>query len=125
MSFLVGLFLMLFVGIHTDAHAQKRKKSKPAPQPEVNTISYDESLYNALDWRSIGPYRGGRSAAVTGVPGKPNLFYFGATGGGVWKTTDGGSTYENISDGYFGGSIGAVTVSEYDNNVILLWVVVK
>ena len=55
---------------------------------------------------------------VTGVDGNPNLFYFGSTGGGVWKTTDGGKTYENISDGYFGGSIGAVAVSKSDPNVI-------
>lgn len=66
----------------------------------------------------VGPFRGGRSAAVTGVPGKPNLYYMGATGGGVWRTNDGGNSWENISDGYFGGSIGAVAVSEWDNNVI-------
>lgn len=71
-----------------------------------------------MEWRSIGPYRGGRSATVTGVPGQPNLFYFGSTGGGVWRTTDAGNTWENISDGYFGGSIGAVAVSEWDPNVI-------
>ncbi|NBW94603.1 MAG: hypothetical protein EBR20_09670, partial [Bacteroidetes bacterium] len=52
------------------------------------------------------------------MPGKDNLFYFGATGGGVWRTKDGGGSWENISDGYFGGSIGAVAVSEWDNNVI-------
>jgi hypothetical protein len=80
--------------------------------------SYDPALYSSLEWRSIGPYRGGRSAAVTGVPGKPNLYYFGAAGGGVWKTQDGGQTWVNISDGYFGGSIGAVAVSESDPNVI-------
>ncbi len=80
--------------------------------------SYDPALYSSLEWRSIGPYRGGRSAAVTGVPGKPNLYYFGAAGGGVWKTQDGGQTWVNISDGHFGGSIGAVAVSEADPNVI-------
>ncbi|MFL1894336.1 glycosyl hydrolase [Aquimarina sp. 2-A2] len=78
----------------------------------------DPKYYEGLDYRLIGPFRGGRSAAVTGVPGKPNLFYFGATGGGVWKTTDGGRTWENISDGYFGGSIGAITVAKSDPNVI-------
>jgi photosystem II stability/assembly factor-like uncharacterized protein len=83
-----------------------------------NTLSFDEKLYNALEWRSIGPYRGGRSAAVTGVPGKPNLFYMGSTGGGVWKTNDAGNTWANISDGFFGSSIGSVAVSEWDNNVI-------
>jgi photosystem II stability/assembly factor-like uncharacterized protein len=91
-------------------------QKKPTPAPA--TVSYDQKLYQALEWRSIGPYRGGRSAAVTGVPGKANLFYFGATGGGVWRTTDAGNTWENISDGFFGGSIGAVAVSEWDNNVI-------
>ncbi|HBB48645.1 MAG TPA: hypothetical protein DCZ44_03295, partial [Flavobacteriaceae bacterium] len=59
--------------------------------------NYDPSLYDALSYREIGPFRGGRSAAVTGVTGKPNLFYFGATGGGVWKTNDGGRHWENIS----------------------------
>ncbi|MFN7793457.1 MAG: hypothetical protein ACK5NM_13010, partial [Cyclobacteriaceae bacterium] len=63
------------------------------------TLTFDEKLYSALEWRSIGPYRGGRSAAVTGVPGKPNLFYMGATGGGVWRTNDAGNTWTNISDG--------------------------
>lgn len=82
------------------------------------TVSFDEKLYQALEYRSIGPYRGGRSAAVAGVPGKPMLYYMGGTGGGVWRTTDGGQNWENISDGYFGGSIGAIAVSEWDNNVI-------
>lgn len=91
---------------------------KGATSTAKTTISYDEKLYNGMEWRSIGPYRGGRSAAVTGVSGKPNLFYFGATGGGVWRTTDAGNSWENISDGFFGGSIGAVAVSEWDNNVI-------
>ncbi|MCB0636944.1 MAG: glycosyl hydrolase, partial [Lewinella sp.] len=85
---------------------------------DLSAQAFDESLYSSLEWRSVGPYRGGRSAAVTGVPGKPNLFYFGATGGGVWKTTDGGQTWVNISDDFFGGSIGAVAVSESDQNVI-------
>ena len=91
---------------------------KKAAVPARNTLTFDEKLYNALEWRSIGPYRGGRSSAVTGVPGKPNLFYFGSTGGGVWRTTDAGNTWSNISDGFFGGSIGSVAVSEWDNNVI-------
>ena len=79
---------------------------------------FSEEYYDALQWRNIGPFRGGRSAAVTGVNNKENLYYFGATGGGVWKTTDAGNTWSNISDGYFGGSVGAIAVSEIDNNVI-------
>ncbi len=85
---------------------------------ETQAQQFEESTYQALQYRSIGPYRGGRSAAVAGVAGKPMLYYFGATGGGVWKTMDGGQSWQNISDGYFGGSIGAVAVSEWDNNVI-------
>ncbi|KZS38019.1 glycosyl hydrolase [Aquimarina aggregata] len=84
----------------------------------VNSQTYDQSLYDALEYRLVGPFRGGRSAAVTGVPGKPNLFYFGSTGGGIWKTVDGGRTWSNISDGFFGGSIGSISVSKSDPNVI-------
>jgi photosystem II stability/assembly factor-like uncharacterized protein len=74
--------------------------------------------FSEVKYRNIGPFRGGRSAAVTGVNNKANLFYMGATGGGVWKTTDAGNTWQNISDGFFGGSVGAVAVAESDNNVI-------
>ncbi|MEP1033223.1 glycosyl hydrolase [Ekhidna sp.] len=108
---LVVLLLVTFVAI--DGTAQRRKSKSSS-----NTPSYDSKLYDGIQWRNIGPFRGGRSAAVTGVPGKPNLYYMGATGGGVWRTNDAGSTWENISDGFFGGSIGAVAVSEWDNNVI-------
>ncbi len=103
---------MLVVCCALPVVAQKKSTASTA------TLTYDEKLYNGLEWRSIGPFRGGRSATVTGVPGKPNLFYFGSVGGGVWRTTDAGNTWENISDGFFGGSIGAVAVSEWDNNVI-------
>lgn len=85
---------------------------------QTSAQNYDEKLYDALEYRLIGPFRGGRSAAVTGVPGKPNRFYFGAAGGGVWKTENGGRTWANISDGYFGGSIGAIEVAKSDPNVI-------
>src|SRR5436305_5638570 len=61
----------------------------------------DDSMMKGLKWRSIGPYRGGRSAAVAGVTSQPQVFYFGATGGSVWKTTDGGINWENVSDNYF------------------------
>ncbi|SHK36373.1 VPS10 domain-containing protein [Rhodothermus profundi] len=79
---------------------------------------YDPALFDTLQFRMIGPFRGGRSTAVTGVRGQPLVHYFGGTGGGVWKSTDGGQTWQNVSDGFFGGSIGAIAVSEWDPNVI-------
>lgn len=106
-----GLLLLILSLLPLAAEGQKRKKTK-------NTDSFPEALYSSMEYRLVGPFRGGRSAAVTGVPGKPNLFYFGAAGGGVWRTTDGGRAWENISDGFFGGSIGAVEVAQSDPNVL-------
>ncbi len=81
--------------------------------------TYDEALYKAMKWRCIGPYRGGRVTAVTGIPSLPNTYYFGATGGGVWKSEDGGLNWKPVSDGFFNtGSVGAIAVSEWDPNVV-------
>ncbi|MDZ4730212.1 MAG: hypothetical protein SH820_09760 [Xanthomonadales bacterium] len=72
-----------------------------------------------LEYRLVGPWRGGRVTAVSGVPGQPNLYYMGATGGGVWKTTNAGTTWDNISDEFFKvGTIGAVAVANSDPNVL-------
>ncbi len=109
-----GFFVCLLMVFSHAAEAQKRKKSKQ-PEPEA---TYSQDLYSSLEYRLVGPFRGGRSAAVTGVPGEPNLFYFGAAGGGIWKTEDGGRTWGNISDGFFGGSIGSIAVAPSDRNVI-------
>src|SRR6266567_3271209 len=77
------------------------------------------SLLASLEWRSIGPFRGGRVVAVAGDPVNPQVFYFGSTGGGVWKTIDGGQYWENISDGFFKrASVGAIAVAPSDPNVI-------
>lgn len=78
----------------------------------------DSIYFSQVKFRQLGPFRGGRSAAVCGSYKDINTFYMGATGGGVWKTTDAGSNWKNISDKYFGGSIGAVAVSEIDENII-------
>lgn len=77
-----------------------------------------QSFFESLSFRSLGPYRGGRSAATSGVADNPMLYYMGAAGGGVWKTEDAGSSWENISDGFFGGSIGSIAVSSSNPNVI-------
>jgi len=82
------------------------------------SLSFDQSLYAGMRWREVGPYRGGRSGTVTGVAGNPNLYYFGSVGGGVWRTKDAGQSWDNITDSYFGGTIGAVAVADSDPNVI-------
>lgn len=88
-----------------------------APVSALDT--FDESwLDEGYGFRNLGPFRGGRSAAVAGVPGDPLTYYFGGTGGGVWKTQDGGQSWRCVSDGFFGGSIGAMSVSAWDVNVI-------
>ncbi|MGD8535600.1 MAG: glycosyl hydrolase, partial [Candidatus Aminicenantes bacterium] len=90
-----------------------------SPQASRNVNRHDPSLYKAMSWRCIGPYRGGRATAVTGIPSQPYTYYFGATGGGVWKTEDGGLNWRPISDDFFKtGSVGAIAVSEYDPNIV-------
>jgi len=85
----------------------------------VARAQIDTELMDALEWRNIGPFRGGRVTAVAGVIQDTSTFYMGATGGGVWKTTDGGVTWANVSDGHFAtGSVGAIAVAPSDPNVI-------
>src|SRR5881398_3119525 len=78
----------------------------------------DPSLFQDLHWRLIGPFRGGRALAVTGVPGEPEHFYFGSVNGGVWETRDAGRTWQPIFDGQPAGSIGALAVAPSNPRVI-------
>lgn len=100
--FILGLFFLVsFVPLVTQAQ------------------TYDQNLYKSLRWRPIGPYRAGRASAVAGVVGHPYTFYFGAAGGGVWKTTNGGRDWKNVSDGYFNTSgVGAIAVAPSDPNIV-------
>ncbi|HXA48922.1 MAG TPA: hypothetical protein VNV86_01390, partial [Candidatus Acidoferrum sp.] len=76
-------------------------------------------LFSSLRYRVVGPFRGGRVVAVTGVPSQPNVYYFGAVGGGVFKTTDSGNSWMPMSDGQFKtGSVGAIAVADSDPNVV-------
>lgn len=78
-----------------------------------------DQQFQGMQWRNIGPFRGGRSVSSAGVPGDPLTYYMGTVGGGIWKTTDAGITWKNISDGYFNtGVIGAIAVADADHNVI-------
>ncbi|MQF64821.1 glycosyl hydrolase [SAR202 cluster bacterium AC-409-J13_OGT_754m] len=85
----------------------------------MNSKVVPSDYLNSLEWRCIGPHRGGRAVAASGDVSDPLVFYFGACAGGVWKTTDAGVYWSNISDGYFNtAAIGAIAVSESDPNVI-------
>lgn len=86
-----------------------------APRPAALVAP---NAYNAITWRSIGPFRGGRAVAVAGIPGSPNVFYFGAVAGGVWKTTDAGGTWRALFDAEQVASIGAIAVAPSDPRVI-------
>src|SRR4026209_563310 len=99
------------------AHAQT---TPPAPAPTrvarvvppapTAPMTLDSAVFGGLRWREVGPLRGGRSVAAAGSVARPNEYWFGTTGGGVMKTTDGGLTWTPMSDRYFGGTIGAIAV---------------
>jgi len=83
--------------------------------------SYDQKFFDKLKWRNIGPARGGRSLGAAGSPGRPNEYYFGATGGGLWKTTDGGTEWAPVTDGQIScSSIGAVAVAETNPDIVYI-----
>jgi photosystem II stability/assembly factor-like uncharacterized protein len=87
----------------------------PTPAP-AGTI--DEKLFRGMQWRQVGPFRGGRALAIEGVPNEPNTYYFGAVAGGVWKTTDAGANWTPLFDKEPISSIGAIAVAPSDHNVI-------
>ena len=90
-----------------------------AAQEQAPAAGDLNAFFKPVKWRSIGPFRGGRSVASTGVVGDPKTYYMGTTGGGLWKTIDMGISWKNISDGFFKtGSVGAIAVAESDPNVV-------
>jgi photosystem II stability/assembly factor-like uncharacterized protein len=107
--------LCAFFCIVSPTLAQKKTKKTTTETTQTNA---DSVLFSTTKYRLVGPFRGGRCAAVTGSYKNKNTFYFGATGGGVWKTTDGGSNWKNISDKYFGSSIGAIAVAPNDETIV-------
>ena len=84
----------------------------------LNSQTVDSLAFKDLQYRMVGPFRGGRSSAATGFLSDMDRWLMGTTGGGVWETTDNGISWKNISDGFFGGAIGAVRVDDSDPNVI-------
>jgi len=110
------LLLICILILPITMHSQRRKKKSTTP-----IIKLTDSMFHGLKWRNIGPFRGGRSVASTGVIGQPHTYYMGSTGGGVFKTTDDGITWKNISDKYFKtGSVGAIAVAESDVNIVVV-----
>jgi len=102
--------ILLVFGVLTGGSAKGQKKEQLSP-----------SLYQGMQWRNIGPFRGGRSVAVTGVIQDTQTFYFGGVGGGVFKSTDGGESWNNVTDGFLKtSSVGAIAVAPSDPNVIYL-----
>src|SRR4249919_1277447 len=96
----------------TPIHAQAAPTTQPA-------TTIDPALFAGLRWRSLGPARGGRSQAVAGSSSRPLEYYFGATGGGLWKTTDGGQTWQPMSDRFFkSSSVGAVALAESNPDIV-------
>lgn len=112
-QFILLFSLSLFFVLSNPLEGISQKKQKQAPP-----TGYDEFYFNTMQWRLVGPFRGGRAGTIAGVNSNPNLYYMGTAGGGVWKTKDGGNTWNCISDGFYGGSIGALAVAESDPNVI-------
>lgn len=104
--------LLVVVLLFIPFTSQGQKKSTPVLSSEQ---------FNKLEWRNIGPFRGGRSVASTGVVGEPLTYYMGTTGGGVWKTVNAGNSWKNISDGFLKtGSVGAIAVSESNPNIVIV-----
>src|SRR2546422_2722437 len=107
----LGLTALCFFAVGAAA-----QKPAPAPLPPARL---DSSFFTGLTWREIGPFRGGRVDAVVGDPEQPLVFYFGATGGGVWKTTDGGLTWRPLGDGQLtAGAVGAIGVAGAEPSVL-------
>lgn len=105
---LIPLFLLTIT-------ASRAANPSPNPLPAGNI---DEKLYKGMQWRQVGPFRGGRALAIEGVPGEPDTYYFGAVAGGVWKTTDGGANWTPLFDKESISSIGALAVAASDHNVV-------
>src|SRR5262249_10484414 len=118
---------LIFLSFNSFAVSPTPREGGPTPSPArsptatpkpVPAGAIDEKLFSGMQWRQIGPFRGGRALAIEGVPGAPGTWDFGAVAGGVWKTTDGGQNWAPLFDKEEISSIGAIAVAPSDHNVI-------
>src|SRR5215472_8748020 len=101
--------LFLLASLAASVRAQQPSQAQTTPKESLaKAAAVDEALFGAMKWRQVGPFRGGRALAVTGVPGESEVFYFGAASGGIWKTTDAGGNWAPIFDHESIASIGAI-----------------
>lgn len=111
----IQLALITLLVLPLTLQSQRRKKKNTTP-----VVTVQDSMFHGLKWRNIGPHRGGRSVASSGVVGEPMTYYMGTVGGGIYKTTDNGITWKNISDGFLKtGTVGAIAVSESNPNIVI------
>ncbi len=116
---LIAIFAQVAFAQAAPPAARRTEPLRSPSAPMQLAAAYDPSLYSALRYHLIGPLRGGRVTAVTGVASNPQLYYMGSTGGGIWKTADAGHSWQNISDGFLPvGSMGAIEVAQSDPNTI-------
>ena len=116
---IIGLVLLVLAGCQGETNDEGMGDEGMGDEVFAGYPSVDASFLSALEWRFVGPYRGGRVVAVAGVVDDPLKFYFGAAHGGVWKTSDAGMNWRNVSDGFFNfPAVGALDVSASDPEVI-------
>src|SRR5438045_3579764 len=118
---------LVFLCANSFAISPTPREGGPTPSPKTSATAspkplppgaIDEKLFSGMQWRQVGPFRGGRALAIEGVPGEPDTWYFGAVAGGVWKTTDAGQNWSPLFDKQDISSIGAIAVAPSDHNVI-------
>ncbi|MEJ7759811.1 MAG: glycosyl hydrolase [Gemmatimonadaceae bacterium] len=120
MTFIIRLFFAsaLLFPVFAGMNPLWSQTASPGQRPDIAPAAYDTSAFAALRWREIGPFRGGRSVAVAGSRARPHEYYAGTTGGGVFKTVDGGMTWAPVTDKFFGGTVGALAVSESNPDIV-------
>ena len=128
-AFLISLaFILATTSLSQQSDKNRKASTAPRPpiqqaesaQPEKTTEEKKEGdpLFKGMKYRNIGPFRGGRSLTASGIPGDPTTYYFGATGGGVWKSTDGANTWTSVFDKYGAPAIGSLAVAPSEPNIV-------